>query len=415
MSEWTPIRGSFLNLPGILEGALMEKLGNAMCAAKHTATPDECPNCHQSESFHVHDKSKQVIHDMPISGKRVVLVLERTRWKCPVCGKTWVEPLDPLHFHEKRSVTTRLWQHVREFVFEDTFTGLALELGVDDALVRRMFLDYKEEMELNWKPPTPHVLGIDEVHLAKKARGILINLETGKPIDLLQDATRLTFTKRLMRMPDRDRVRIVTMDQTAYFRRLAREFFPNATVIADKWHILTRVDKALGSVRIAYRDKLPKEQRAGLFGDRWVLQKRYASLSGDEKIVLEAWTANHPTIGLAYALKEAFYNLYDLKDRAEAERQFEVWKKLITADVKPFRVVARSVDRWHDQVFAYFSHGRYTNARTEQVNGTIKAMQRDGRGYGFEILRAKFLFKEAFSRPRRVDAKADGWVPFATG
>lgn len=65
-------------------------------------------------------------------------------------------------------------------------------------------------------------------------------------------------------------------------------------------------------------------------------------------------------------------------------------------------------------MFAYFDHGRYTNARTESFNGRIKDVQRDGHGYGFEILRAKLLFKPETTIRRRVDADADDWVEVAT-
>lgn len=405
-----------LGLKNVQEGQNWINLdGNRRYAALYLLKPTECPACGQTEKFYQHGKVTQTFHDLPISGQRIVIRLERVRYRCPACGKAWLLPLDPASFHEKRHVTARVFEHVKRFVWDSTFSDLAFEMGIDHQLVRRLFLDYAEELEMKYHAVTPRALGIDEVHLAKKARGVLIDLDTGKPYDLLESATRLAFSRRFFRMKDREKVEIVTMDQTAYFRRLAREFFPNATVIADKWHILTHVDKALQAVRIAYRDKLPKPQRAGLFGDRWVLQKRHANLSGEEKLVLETWTTNHPTIGLAYALKEDFYNLYDLKDRAEAERRYAVWKKLVTDDVAPFRIVAKSVDRWHDQVFNYFDHGRYTNAKTEQVNGRIKEIQRDGRGYGFDILRAKVLFKSDSTVRRRVDAKGGDWVEVSVG
>lgn len=416
MPDWTALPSSFLNLTGVETTAVMENLpGNLKCSAVHLDIPCKCPQCGQADRFHVHEKTTQVFHDAPLSGRRVVLELARTRWKCPVCAKTWLEALNPDVFHEKRSLTTRAWKHIRDYIWDDTFARLGFEMGIDAGLVRRLFLEIAQEYEMTHRPQTPRVMGIDEVHLAKKARGVLLDLETGQPYDLLEDATRLTFSRRFLKMQDREKVEIVTMDQTAYYRRMVREFFPNAVVIADKWHVLAHVDRALATVRTLYRDKLPKKQRTGLFGDRWVLQKRYENLSGEEKLVLDAWTANHPTIGLAYALKEGFYKLYDLNDRAEAERGYETWKALITKDVAPFRLVAASVDRWRPEVFNYFDHGRYTNAKTERLNGRIKEVMRSGRGYGFDILRAKILFKPEATLSRRVDAKADDWRPIATG
>lgn len=41
----------------------------------------------------------------------------------------------------------------------------------------------------------------------------------------------------------------------------------------------------------------------------------------------------------------------------------------------------------------YFTH-RITNAYTESLNSLIRVMDRLGRGYSFEALRAKILFSE---------------------
>lgn len=46
---------------------------------------------------------------------------------------------------------------------------------------------------------------------------------------------------------------------------------------------------------------------------------------------------------------------------------------------------------WNDEIFAYFDQS-VTNAYTESTNNLIRAMQRLGRGYSFEVLRAKMLY-----------------------
>ena len=59
--------------------------------------------------------------------------------------------------------------------------------------------------------------------------------------------------------------------------------------------------------------------------------------------------------------------------------------------------------------FAYFDH-RYTNATTEALNGLIKAMNRNGRGYQFKTLRAKMLFSKGVrKKPVLMDVPRYGW------
>jgi transposase len=47
---------------------------------------------------------------------------------------------------------------------------------------------------------------------------------------------------------------------------------------------------------------------------------------------------------------------------------------------------------WYDEVFAYFEQP-ITNAYTEAVNGVAKAMNRMGRGYSFDVIRARMLYE----------------------
>ncbi len=55
---------------------------------------------------------------------------------------------------------------------------------------------------------------------------------------------------------------------------------------------------------------------------------------------------------------------------------------------------------WETEVFAYFDH-RITNAYTESLNSLIRVMNRLGRGYSFEALRAKMLFTEGLVKERK--------------
>jgi len=49
---------------------------------------------------------------------------------------------------------------------------------------------------------------------------------------------------------------------------------------------------------------------------------------------------------------------------------------------------------WHTEIFNYFEH-RITNAYTESFNAIARKMDRMGRGYSFEVLRAKLLLKHS--------------------
>jgi hypothetical protein len=59
------------------------------------------------------------------------------------------------------------------------------------------------------------------------------------------------------------------------------------------------------------------------------------------------------------------------------------------------------IKNWMPEILNYFKYGKqYTNAATEGVNALIKQLNGVGRGYSYEILRAKALYwSEAHRKP----------------
>lgn len=62
---------------------------------------------------------------------------------------------------------------------------------------------------------------------------------------------------------------------------------------------------------------------------------------------------------------------------------------------------------------AYFDHSPLTNAYTEALNGLVKTANRLGRGYSFEVLRAKVLETGGLQRVPRP-AYGEQWMAHAT-
>ena len=58
-----------------------------------------------------------------------------------------------------------------------------------------------------------------------------------------------------------------------------------------------------------------------------------------------------------------------------------------------FSDLVRAWENWTPWILGYFDHP-VTNAYTESLNNLIRVMNRLGRGYSFEALRAKILFAE---------------------
>lgn len=111
-----------------------------------------------------------------------------------------------------------------------------------------------------------------------------------------------------------------------------------------------------------------------------------------ETLSLNTWLENVPLLKTAYELKEAFYKIYTARTRQEAETLFAQWKDQLTPDGGVwYKDLLTAIQNWSAEIFAYFEQ-RITNAYTESVNGRIKEKNRLGRGYSFEVIRARILY-----------------------
>jgi len=129
------------------------------------------------------------------------------------------------------------------------------------------------------------------------------------------------------------------------------------------------------------------------------LLKREHDLNDEERLLLSGWSRNYPILCVAHRFKEGFYAIYESsRDAHEAARHYDSWCRSITSDVRTaFADLVRAFQNWMPYILNYFEHP-VTNACTESLNNLIRVMNRLGRGYSFEALRAKILFTEGIHK-----------------
>lgn len=137
--------------------------------------------------------------------------------------------------------------------------------------------------------------------------------------------------------------------------------------------------------------------------DRFVLLRRRHDISDEDYLKLSGWTVNYPSLGAAYDAKEAFYGIWDMDNRPDAESAYEIWRESLSVEMREaFKPILTAMGNWRTEIFNYFDH-RITNAYTESLNNLIRVTNRLGRGYSFDALRAKILFTEgvhAIKKPK---------------
>lgn len=381
---------NILNLPDYKIVQVEENDHDYHITAEISNAPSICASC-SSDRLIGHGRNEQVIRDMPAHGKRVAIYVNTRRWRCQDCGKTAMESLPAVN--AKREMTERLVKWIGQQSIKRTFASLAEETGLDEKTIRNIFRDHVNELETTVRFETPKWMGIDEIHLIKP-RGVITNIENNTVVELLANRNQDTIAKYLTGLKGKDKIQYVAMDMWKPYKTAVNAVLPQATVVIDKFHIVKMANEALEKARKSMRADLTLKQKRGLIHDRFVLLKRERDLNDKERFNLDGWVKNYPLLGEAYRLKEAFYGIYESKSMSDALMEYDQWQKSIPPELYDhFHDLTRAFQNWMPEILNYFKHP-VTNAYTESLNSLIRVMDRMGRGYSFEALRAKILFTE---------------------
>ena len=392
---------NILNLPCYKVRGIQENEHDYHVEVETVESPAACPHC-QSANLVGFGRREQMVKDLPMHGRRVGLYIDTRRYQCRGCGKTFYEPLPEID--EKRLMTKRLAQWMGKQSIRRTFASIAEEVGCTEFTVRSVFNDYVNELEKTIRFETPKWMGIDEIHLIKP-RGVIANIQNNTIVELLPNRNKDTVVRFLHHLEGKDRIQYVAMDMWAPYRDACHGVIPDATIVIDKFHVVKMANEALEKVRKSLRESLSPKQRRGLMHDRFVLLKRERDLNDREALLLSGWIKNYQELGEAYRLKEQFFGIYDAESPDKAQAKYLQWERSLTPEIADaFSDITRAWGNWTWPILAYFEHP-VTNAYTESLNSLIRVMNRLGRGYSFEALRAKILFSEGahkhkLSRPK---------------
>ncbi len=392
-------------LPGLHILSRREERDAIHLTAETTSLPVACVKCGVVGEFTGIGRLKQPVRDTSLHGLPVVIELQRRRFKCRACNQTFLEPLDWLH--EERRMTRRLVAAITRDALRSTNTHTARTHGVDEKTVRNIldahFATQEEQLTLY----SPVYLGIDEIHVAGRARAIFTDITNRLILEMLPDNRKGTIAAFLRALPERDRTKAVAIDMTRYYADLANEFFPGAVVVADRFHVNRLANDAVDAYRRHLRKSASKALLRNLRSERYVLLTRRRDLTPMRlREIEEVWLKDFPDLVRAYDLKEQFFDIYAARTAEHAKRKLDAWRGAIPAELKPFfKPVVTASKNWEKEILAFFEYP-ITNAYTESMNRVVRDVDRVGRGHTFEGLRAKILFgQKDRSVPKRTTVR----------
>lgn len=360
--------------------------------------PSTCLLCN-SKNIRKKDKLKNFYFDIPSRGKRVGLTIYAQRYFCKFCEKSFREVLPQIH--TKRNMTERVVKYIEEKSLQRPFTHLAEEIGCTEGTIRKIFKSHVETLATQNKFETPKVMGIDEIHLAKRARAVITNINERTIIEMFKDKNKTTIMNYLQGLENSHIVLNIAIDMWTPYKDAVNAIMPHSVVVIDKFYVVKLANAALEKYRKELRVSLTTKQRIDLKNDRFLLRKRKSTLSDKENFILSYWENNYPILAKMYLLKEQFFEIYEAKTKEEAYTKYSEFENQLTPEVRHYWYeVMRTVGNWHTEIFAYFDYP-VTNAYIEAMNSVIRHVDRMGRSYSFETIRAKMLYTKSIHKTKR--------------
>lgn len=350
--------------------------------------PKQCPQC-KDNNIISHSKTKRKARDLNEFNHMVGIVINGHRYKCKTCGKTFTEQYFSIDDNAK--MTTRMRDYIREQALLKPFSHTAKELDISVPTIERIFADYVAEMESKRQLIAPRVLGMDETMLNGVYRGMFVDVEARRIIDMTEDRKLHTVRYWLNRLPQKERVECATIDMWGSYKTAIQMELPNVFIVVDKFHVIKHLNEALDIIRKKCASELPDKERKHIKGNRWLLLSNSESLDFMSQCRLHDLLFSYPVFAKPHELKEQFREIYLAETRQEAEALFDKWKQDCQG-YPQFEAFADMVENWRTEIFNYFDN-RFTNAITESLNRVSKEISAQGRGYNFKVLRAKILYR----------------------
>ena len=346
-----------------------------------------CPVC-AAVTDRVHDYRMQVIKDIPLA-RDTFLHLRKRRYRCD-CGKRFFEKNTFLPRYYR--VTSRL---LTEIIFAFKKVVSAKEIGsrynVSSMTAMRYFNLFNKKLTT-----LPEIISLDEFKGnsgGQKYNSIIVDPKDKVVLDILPNRFESDLIKYFSQFSSKTEVKYFVCDMNPHFREVAKVCFPQATIVADKYHVIRQVYWAMEKVRKNEQNKLPKQHRIYFKKSRNMLMKRMEKLTPEEMDHLALMFEIAPRLADAYRVKNDFLTVIRSKSASEGKTKLVDWLYSVEVmDLPEFHDCTKAYHNWFKEIINSLDVP-WTNGYIEGCNNKTKVLKRVSYGMrNFNNFRKRILF-----------------------
>lgn len=368
------------NIIGIsdLEVERVDRNDSIVVYARPTKRP-RCIHC-QHPGVKIKATNQRTLKHTRQGNQLMTLHLKAPKYYCPQCQRYFC--------HRFKGVRPRLRasEAFRLEVFEAHDGGvpqrkLSRTHCISPATVERWYQHHigQKRSELSNRP-CPRVLGIDE-HFFTRKKGYattFVDLKNHKVFDVTLGRSESALRSYLRALQGRENVQVVVMDLSETYRRIARHYFPEATIVADRFHVVRLINQHF--LKVWQQHHPDGRKNRGLLS---LMRRHEWHLSDEQHSNLMAYLADYPILRAVYTAKQKLVRFMLLKTltarqmKAKLPGYFELLDQLKDS---PLRTLAKTLQSWMQPIVAMWRFSK-TNGITEGFHNKMEMMSR--RAYGF--------------------------------
>jgi transposase len=378
----TPSRpDAIISLPGFRLVEVRHNLGIFEIQAALEARPP-CPHCACVRVWVRSKKERRVRHES-FGTRPSWLIFTATKYECRGCKK----------FFYPRMMGIGLFQRSSER-FKDEITDLhhkgitQVQLSRDYALgcatVERWYHEHiKIKLHEYKNRPCPRVMGIDE-HFFTRKKGFattLADLSKQKVFEVTLGRSDKSLEEFFKNLIGKNRVKVMLMDLSETYRSICKKQFPNALLVADRFHVVRLINQQFLKVWRRFDERA--RYNRGLLS---LMRRHQWNLKPEQEINLLKYLEGFPVLKEIYFFKQQLNSL--MLEKCHTQRsarplvhQFlSMIEQLKTTAITELKTLGETLWSWREEVARMWRFTK-TNSILEGLHNKMEMISR--RAFGF--------------------------------
>lgn len=349
-----------------------------------------------------------------VSNFNTILLLDKQRFYCKHCKKTFTATTSLIDYHKQISNNTKL-SVILELMKKGSEKEIAERNNISPNSVNRILDSICNDTLIKNNASLPESFGIDELTATKDTKGkyafIIVDHKKHNIFDLLDSRKNIDIEKYFRRYPrfEREKVKFITLDLYGPYYPLMHSLFPNAILIPDRFHFILQPRNAFDKTRVKLISKNNPDYRK--FKKYWKLllknedelddtKKTYSNNFRNEvtqKYIVTYLINKNPTIYATYLYYQGILNAIKNRDK---DKFLNIIHHFSKSNMSQYAIKTNKTFLKMEKYLINSFDYELSNGVVEGTNNLIKQVKHNACGYRkFKHLKCRIMLIKGLFNP----------------